>query len=69
MFQYNLKANYQPNGGQYLKFLSGKDLHKQEIVTSARDTFPARFPNVFVDYPLGFMKVGDKLWMNWNKPL
>ena len=31
------------------------------------DTFPARFPNTFVDYPLGQMLVGDKLWMNWNK--
>ena len=26
-----------------------------------------RFPNIFVDYPLGQMKVGDKLWTNWNK--
>ena len=31
------------------------------------DTFPARFPNIFIDYPLGQMCVGDKLWMNWNK--
>ena len=31
------------------------------------DTFPARFPNIFVDYPLGQMHVGDKLWINWNK--
>ena len=31
------------------------------------DTFPARFPNIFVDYPLGQMCVGDKLWTNWNK--
>ena len=30
-------------------------------------TFPARFSNIFVDYPLGQMRVGDKLWMNWNK--
>ena len=29
--------------------------------------FPARFPNIFVDYPLGQMRVGDKLWTNWNK--
>ena len=69
MFRYNLKANYQPNGGQYLQILSGKDLYKQEIVISAMDTFPARFPNIFVDYPLGEMKVDDKLWMNWNKAL
>ena len=69
MFRYNLKADYQPNGGQYLQILSGKDLYKQTIVMSAgtHDTFPARFLNIFVDYPLGQMCVGDKLWMNWNK--
>ena len=61
MFEYNLKANYQPNGGRHLQILSGKDNDKQEIVVSARDTFPTRFPNIFVDYPLGSMKVGDKL--------
>ena len=33
------------------------------------DAFPARFSNIFVDYPLGQMRVGDKLWMNWNKAL
>ena len=67
MFQYNPKANYQPNGGQYIQSLSGKDLYEQTIVVSAWDTFPARFLNIFVDYPLGEMKIGDKLWMNWNK--
>ena len=30
-------------------------------------TFPVRFPNISVDYPLGEMLVGDKLWTNWNK--
>ena len=30
-------------------------------------TFPARFPNIFVDYSLRQMRVGDKLWTNWNK--
>ena len=65
MFRYNPKANYQPNGGQYLQILSGKDLYKQTIVVSAGshgDTFPARFLNIFVDYSLGQMRVGDKLW-------
>ena len=74
MFRYNLKANYQPNGGRYLQLLSGKDLYKQTIVISARgaakasdkDNFPARFPNIFVDYPPGEMRVGDKLWTHWN---
>ena len=69
MFRYNLKANYQPNGGRYLQILSGKDLYKQTIVVSAmgNDTFPARFLNIFVDYPMGSMKVSDRMWMNWNK--
>ena len=65
MFRLNPKANYQPNRGRYLQILSGKDLYKQTIVVSAgtHDTFPARFPNIF----LGQMHVGDKLWTNWNK--
>ena len=67
MFRYNSKANYQPDGGQYLQILSGKDLYKQTIVVSSKDTFLARFPNIFVNYPLGQMRVDDKLWTNWNK--
>ena len=67
MFRYNSKANYQPNGGRYLQILSGKDLHKQTIVVSSKDTFPARFLNIFVNYPLGQMSVGDRMWMNWNE--
>ena len=75
MFRYNPKANYEPNGGQYLQILSGKDFYKQTIVVSVRgndifssnDTFPVSFPNIFVDYPLGEMKIGNKLWTNWNK--
>ena len=69
MFRYNPKANYQPNGGRYLQILSGKDLYKQTTVVSAgtHETFPAKFLNIFLDYPLGQMCVGDKLWTNWNK--
>ena len=69
MFRYNPAANYQPNGGRYLQLLSGKDLYKQTIVMSAmeNDTLPARFPNIFVDYLLGKMHVGDRTWTNWNK--
>ena len=69
MFRYNPNANYQPKRGRYLQILSGKDLYKQTIVVSAEthDTFPVRFQNIFVDYPLGQMRVGDKLWTNWNK--
>ena len=71
MFQYNPKANYQPNGVQYLQILSGKDLYKQRIVgsVSGNDTFPVSFPNIFVDHPLGEMRIGNKSWTNWNKAL
>ena len=73
MFRYNPAANYQPNGGQYLQILSGKDHYKQSIVVSSMEndgvplTFPARFLNIFVDYSLGQMHVVDKLSTNWNK--
>ena len=30
-------------------------------------SFPASFPNIFVDYPLAEMRIGNKLWTNWNK--
>ena len=66
MFRYNLKANYQPNGGRYLQILSSKDLYKQTIVVSAmeNDTFPVRFPNIFVDYPLvdvGLLRISESI--------
>ena len=63
MFQYNPKANYQPNGGQHLQILSGKDLYKQTKVVSVsgNDTFPVNFLNIFIDYPLGEIKIGNKL--------
>ena len=69
MFRYNPAANYHPNGGRYLQVLSGKDHYKQTIVisTMGHDTFPSRFPKSFVDYPLGKMRSGDKLWTNWNR--
>ena len=67
MFRYNSDANHQPNRGRYLQILSSKALYKQTIVMSSNDTSPTKFLNIFVDYPLGQMKVGDKLWTNWNK--
>ena len=59
--------NYEPNGGSYLQILTGKDLYIQMIVVSSDDTFPARFPTTFVDYPTGEMQIGNKVWTNWNK--
>ena len=37
------------------------------IVMSKDGTFPVRFLNIFVHYPLGQMRVGNKLWMHWNE--
>ena len=37
------------------------------IVIGSIDTFCAKFPNIFVDYPLGPMQKGNKVWTNWNK--
>ena len=47
--------------------MSGKGLYNQTVVVSSDDTFHVRFPNIFVDYPLGSMRVGNKLWTNWSK--
>ena len=68
MFKYNAKANYQPNGGQYLQILSGKDFYKQTIAVSIKGNytfsngyiFTASFLIIFVNYPLGEMKIGNK---------
>ena len=58
MFRHNPKVKYKPNGGAYLQILSRKDLYNQTIVASSNYIFPVR---------LGEMRVGDKVWMNWNK--
>ena len=67
-----LKLIINQMGVDIFRYYLAKDLYKQTIVVSAGthdDTFPARFPNIFVDYPLGQISVGDKLWTNWKKAL
>ena len=74
MFLCNPNAKYEPNGGRYLQILSGKDLYKQIIVFSIKDTdtfdgddiFPANLLNIFVQYRLGEMRTTDIKWKNWN---
>ena len=46
---------------------SSKDGITQQPRAQRAHTFPARFLNSFVDYPLGQMHVGDKLWTHWNE--
>ena len=74
IYKYNPSASYKPNGGQDLQVLSAKDLYKQKIVVSESfnrfeddKIFPATFPNIFDQYPLGGMKTTDKKWTNWQK--
>ena len=47
--------------GEYLQIISWKSLYKQTIVISSNDTFPASFPNIFVHYPLGEMRIGGQI--------
>jgi len=76
IYKFNPNATYKPNGGQYLQVLSAKDLYKQKIVVSESfnrfdddKIFPATFPNIFIQYPLGGMKTTDEKWINWqNNP-
>ena len=49
------------------KFYLAKIFINKTIVVSSKDTFPVRFPNIFVDYLLGQMHVHDRGWTNWNK--
>ena len=46
---------------------SSKDGVTEQPQALRAHTFPVRFLNIFVDYLLGQMRVGDKLWANWNK--
>ena len=55
MLRHNSKTKYEPNSSHYLQMLLGEDLYNQMIVVSSEDTFSARFPNIFVNYPLGEM--------------
>ena len=50
-------ANYQPSGGRYLQIISGKDLYNQIIIVIGDDTFYTRFPNIFVHYTLGSLRL------------
>ena len=67
MFRYNPSAKYEPNGGGYLQIMSGKVLCNQTIAVSSDDNFHMRFADIFVDYPFGKIRVGDKLWTDRNK--
>ena len=51
-------------GGTYLQLISAKDLYIQNITVaeheSHSDSFQVKFPNVFVNYLLGAVRVEDQ---------
>ena len=73
MFRHNPNAKYKPNGGRFLQKITRKDLYKQKIVVSAKDSdsfgaddyFMANFPNIFTNYMMGAMKIESPLYQNW----
>ena len=64
IYRYNSDASYKPNGGRYLQLITAKDLYIQNITVSEHDghsdSFQVKFPNVFMNYLLGAVRVEDQ---------
>ena len=64
IYRYNPDASYKPNGGRYLQLITAKDLYIQNITVSEHDghsdSFQVKFPNAFMNYPLGAVRVEDQ---------
>ena len=64
IYRYNSNASYTPNGGIYLQLITAKDLYIQNINVAEHDghidSFQVKFPNVFMNYPLGAVRVEDQ---------
>ena len=70
MYKYNLVISYEPNGGRYLQIMSAKDLYIQNITVAENDGhsdgFQVKFPNVFMNYLLGAVRVEDQRFKDWD---
>ena len=70
IYKYNSDASYKPNGGRYLQLITAKDLYIQNITVAEHDghidSFQVKFPNVFTNYPLGAVRVGDQKFKDWD---
>ena len=65
IYKYNSDTSYKLNGGRYLQIMSAKDLYIQNITVAEHedsdiDSFQVKFPNVFMNYPLGAVRVEDQ---------
>ena len=70
IYKYNPDASYKPNGGTYLQLITAKDLYIQNITVAENDghsdSFQVKFPNVFMNYPLGAVRVEDQKFKDWD---
>ena len=66
IYKYNPDATYKRNQGRYLQLISAKDLYIQNITVSEHDSFQAKFPNVFTNYPLGAVRVDYQRFIDWD---
>ena len=70
IYKYNSDASYKPNGGTYLQQIGSKDLYIQNITVSEHDkhseSFQIKFPNVFMNYLLGAVRVEDQKFKDWD---
>ena len=70
IYRYDSDANYKPNRGTYLQLTTAKDLYIQNITVSEHDghsdSFQVKFPNVFMNYPLGAVRVEDQMFKDWD---
>ena len=68
--RYNPDASYKPNGGIYLQLITTKDLYIQNITVAEHDghsdSFQVKFSNVFMNYPLGAVRVEDQKFKDWD---
>ena len=64
IYKYNPDISYKPNGLRYLQLITTKDLYIQNITVAENDghsdSFQVKFPNVFMNYPLGVVRVEDQ---------
>ena len=71
IYKYNSDASYKPNGGTYLQLITAKDLYIENVTVADHDgghsdSFQAKFPNIFTNYPLGTVRVEDQKFKDWD---
>ena len=70
IYKYNPNVSYEPNGGTYLQLITAKDLYIQNVTVAEHNghsaSFQVKFPNVFMNYPLGAVRVEDQKFKDWD---